>query len=73
MTGWPGKGGAGTHGRAGGGSGVITQPLIFSADETTDIGDDHGLPVSADYAGASRFNAASTWSRSMSATTTTPT
>lgn len=33
----------------------LTQPLIFSADETTDIGDDYGLPVSADYAGASRF------------------
>ena len=34
----------------------MTQPLIFSADETTDIGDDYGLPVSEDYAGASRFN-----------------
>ena len=34
----------------------VTQPLIFSADETTDIGDDYGMPVSADYAGASRFN-----------------
>ena len=34
----------------------LTQPLIFSADETTDIGDDYGMPVSADYAGASRFN-----------------
>ncbi len=33
-----------------------TQPLVFSADETTDIGDDYGMPVSADYAGASRFN-----------------
>ena len=33
-----------------------TQPLIFSADETTDIGDDFGMPVSADYARASRFN-----------------
>ena len=30
----------------------LTQPLIFSADETTDIGDDYGMPVSADYAGA---------------------
>ena len=26
--------------------------MIFSADETTDIGDDYGTPVSADYAGA---------------------
>jgi arylsulfatase A-like enzyme len=33
-----------------------TQPMIFSADETTDIGDDYGMPVSADYVGASRFN-----------------
>ncbi|GAA4760522.1 arylsulfatase [Actinomycetospora chibensis] len=33
-----------------------TQPLIFSAEETTDIGDDYGMPVSADYAAASRFN-----------------
>ena len=33
----------------------LTQPLIFSADETTDIGDDYGMPVSADYAGGSRF------------------
>ncbi|HEY5858227.1 MAG TPA: arylsulfatase, partial [Aldersonia sp.] len=32
-----------------------TQPLIFSADETTDIGDDYGMPVSADYFGSSRF------------------
>lgn len=34
----------------------VTQPLIFSADETTDIGDDYGLPVSANYAESSRFN-----------------
>ncbi len=34
----------------------LTQPLIFSADDTTDIGDDYGMPVSDDYAGASRFN-----------------
>ncbi len=33
-----------------------TQPMIFSADETTDIGDDYGMPVSAAYAGSSRFN-----------------
>jgi arylsulfatase A-like enzyme len=40
------------------GSGRVeqTQPLVFSADETTDIGDDYGMPVSADYAGASKFN-----------------
>ena len=34
----------------------MTQPLIFSADETTDIGDDYGLPVTDDYFHASRFN-----------------
>ena len=34
-----------------------TQPLVFSADETTDIGDDFGMPVSSDYtSGTSRFN-----------------
>jgi hypothetical protein len=33
-----------------------TQPLIFSADETTDIGNDYGMPVSIDYTGSSRFN-----------------
>ena len=33
----------------------VTQPLIFSADETTDIGADYGMPVSTDYAGASKF------------------
>jgi hypothetical protein len=40
------------------GSGRVgqTQPLIFSADETTDVGDDYGMPVSPDYASASRFN-----------------
>jgi arylsulfatase len=35
---------------------AVTQPLIFSADETTDIGNDYGMPVSAHYAGASKFN-----------------
>ena len=34
----------------------VTQPLVFSADETTDIGNDYGMPVSAEYAGASKFN-----------------
>jgi hypothetical protein len=33
-----------------------TQPLVFSADETTDIGEDFGMPVSSDYRGSSRFN-----------------
>ncbi len=34
----------------------LTQPMIFSADDTTDIGDDFGMPVSADYGASSRFN-----------------
>ncbi len=42
--------------RVGTGRVEMTQPLIFSADETTDIGDDYGMPVSADYGGSSRFN-----------------
>jgi len=37
-----------------------TQPLVFSADETTDIGQDFGqdfgMPVSSDYGGTSKFN-----------------
>jgi arylsulfatase A-like enzyme len=34
-----------------------TQAMIFSADETTDIGDDFGMPVSSDYTPeSSRFN-----------------
>ncbi|SEM11973.1 arylsulfatase [Rhodococcus maanshanensis] len=40
------------------GSGRVeqTQPMIFSADETTDIGDDYGMPVSVGYLGETRFN-----------------
>ncbi|SDE11686.1 arylsulfatase [Rhodococcus tukisamuensis] len=33
-----------------------TQPMVFSADETTDIGEDYGMPVSAGYTGPTRFN-----------------
>jgi arylsulfatase len=32
-----------------------TQPMIFSADETTDVGSDSGTPVSDDYGGADEF------------------
>jgi arylsulfatase A-like enzyme len=35
---------------------AMTQPMIFSADETTDIGNDYGMPVSADYAQSTKFN-----------------
>jgi arylsulfatase A-like enzyme len=40
------------------GSGRVeqTQPLVFSADETTDVGDDYGMPVSVDYPEATKFN-----------------
>jgi hypothetical protein len=41
---------------AGQGRVELTQPLVFSADETTDIGEDSGTPVSPDYVGADRFN-----------------
>jgi hypothetical protein len=35
----------------------ITQPMVFSADETTDIGDDFGMQVSPDYSTTTaRFN-----------------
>ena len=31
--------------------------MVFSADETTDIGDDYGMPVAPDYVGdTSKFN-----------------
>ena len=31
--------------------------MIFSADETTDVGEDFGMPVSSEYSdGTSRFN-----------------
>jgi arylsulfatase A-like enzyme len=33
-----------------------TQPIVFSADETTDVGDDYGMPVSPEYAQESKFN-----------------
>jgi len=33
-----------------------TQPLVFSADETTDIGEDFGMPVTSDYGSSSKFN-----------------
>jgi arylsulfatase len=42
--------------KAGEGRVQATQPLIFSTDETTDIGEDFGMPVSSDYGGSSRFN-----------------
>jgi arylsulfatase len=36
----------------------VTQPLVFSADETMDIGEDNGMPVTPDYKGVDRFNGA---------------
>nr|WP_279394089.1 arylsulfatase [Rhodococcus sp. ARC_M6] len=34
----------------------LTQPMVFSADETTDVGDDYGMPVSTDYGDITKFN-----------------
>ncbi len=40
----------------------MTQPMVFSADETTDIGYESGTTVTADYTAAtSRFNGAINW------------
>lgn len=38
-----------------------TVPLVFSADETTDIGDDAGTPVSDDYGPDSTFTGRVHW------------
>ena len=52
----------------------MTQPMVFSADETTDIGYESGMTVTADYTAAtSRSPARSAGSRSTSARTTTTT
>src|ERR1035438_705503 len=42
--------------KAGEGRVQATQPMIFSADETTDIGEDYGMPVASDYGGTTKFN-----------------
>ena len=40
----------------------LTQPMVFSADETCDIGDDTGSPVSPDYGpSGNAFNGAVNW------------
>jgi hypothetical protein len=45
-----------------GGKVEATQPMIFSADETTDVGSDTATPVSDDYGpGASRFTGRVRW------------
>lgn len=47
---------------AGTGRVEMTQPMIFSADETTDIGHEEGTPVSPDYTGpTSRFTGRIHW------------
>ena len=38
-----------------------TQAMLFSADETTDVGRDTGTPVSPEYAGASKFTGKIGW------------
>ena len=50
-----------------------TEPLLFSADETCDVGDEYGSPVTNDYSASARSPARSTGSRSSSASTTTTT
>jgi arylsulfatase len=64
--GGPGKGGIvrlyvdGTE--TGSGRVEMTQPLLFSADETTDVGSDGGTPVSDDYgATGNAFNGTVEW------------
>jgi hypothetical protein len=55
-----------------------TQPMIFSADETTDIGYESGTTVTSDYSARdSRFTAGSTgcssiWARMITTTSSTP-
>ena len=51
-----------------------TVPMLFSADETTDVGSDGGTPVSDDYGPKdSRFSGRVRWSRSTWTSTTTTT
>jgi arylsulfatase A-like enzyme len=48
--------------RVGAGRVEHTQPMIFSADETTDVGYESGTPVSSDYTvESSRFNGSINW------------
>jgi arylsulfatase A-like enzyme len=47
--------------RVGEGRVARTQPMMFSADETTDIGRDTSTPVSAEYRGKSVFNGKINW------------
>ena len=47
--------------RAGEGRVDHTEPLIFSADETCDVGDDFGSPVTYDYPADKKFNGEVNW------------
>ena len=38
-----------------------TEPFVFSADETLDVGDEFGSPVTRDYASPKRFNGQVNW------------
>jgi hypothetical protein len=38
-----------------------TVPMVFSADETADLGGDTGSPVAADYGGDGRFTGTIKW------------
>ena len=50
-----------------------TEAFLFSADETCDVGDEFGSPVTHDYSREARSAARSSGSRSTSASTTTTT
>jgi arylsulfatase len=45
------------------GSGRVeqTEPFVFSADETCDVGDEFGSPVTYDYPSPKRFNGEVNW------------
>ena len=50
-----------------------TEAFLFSADETCDVGDEFGSPVTTDYCGEEVHRRGRTGSRSTSASTTTTT
>ncbi len=47
--------------RAGEGRVEHTEPLVFSADETCDVGDDFGSPVTRDYPREPKFTGEVNW------------
>jgi hypothetical protein len=39
----------------------MTEPMIFSADETCDVGDEYGSPVTYDYPTPNKFSGEVSW------------